>query len=510
MPTPTTDKLKTYYPSKQLIADGGALTEYVADSGSLTTIVDAALTEADDFFNGGLVFFSGDTPTAALQGVFAHIKDFDAASDTITLAKSLPAAVATGDKYKVVIGGNYRSSTELMGCALDGIFPELKNVPGSNVTGVTIKYASPELKVEFFGPPSVALIWTQATSQLTVNTGGGPGPAYTVVGDANDVLIFDDLYGYIICDIVQASLPGVNASDVFTPSFNTQSFVPDIEGYESTSALKGKTRYRLQVVKNTDGVDQMTSAAVYMWDKTNGAATTILDAQSLGVTAGQIELGDASFLPTAGFWLYNATKNDCRYITSRSGNFLECAAANQWTKFTCDANNTVEPLPGDVMTSASGGSGIIDVIILNSGTWAGGDANATIYLKNVTGTFQNLDQLQISAVNIAIQAGGETVGLRDRTAVAWSDSDSVVWMPDVDIAVEAPSANQFSSPASETLYPSPSISFTSPGVIDANLAIGVGGNMASNEIYGVWVREWIMDETVSTTNLRGDLVYEWA
>lgn len=510
MPTPTTDKLKTYYPGKQLVADGGALTEYVADSGTLTTIVDAALTEADDYFNGGIVFFSGDTTTVALQGVFAHIKDFDAASDTITLAKSLPAAVATGDTYTIVIGGNYRSSTELMGAALSGVFPELKNVVGANVTGVTIKYASPELNTELFGFPQLELIWDQGASELSVDTGGGPGPVYSVVGDASDVLIFDDLYGYVIVDVVQASLPGSSQSDFYTLSFNTQSFVPDIEGYESTNPLKGKTRYRLQTVKNTDGADPMTSSAVYIWDKTDGNATSIVDAQSLGLDAGQIELGDASFLPVSGFWLFNISKNDCRYITGGSGNFLECAAANGWTKILCDANNTVEPLPGDTMTSASGGSGIIDAIRLHSGTWAGGDANATIYLKGVTGTFLNTDQLQVSAVNIAIQSGGETVGLRDRAAVAWDDFDNVVWMADIDIAVETPTANQFSDPATETEYPNEALDFTTPGVIDSNLPIGVGGNMAIAEVSGVWFREWIMDEQVATTGLRGDLVYEWS
>ena len=90
MATPTTDKLRAYYPSKYLSADGGTLTQRIADAGcTARTIVDAGLTEADDYWNGAVGWFDGSTTTAALRAQFFHVKDFDAATDTLTLARDL-------------------------------------------------------------------------------------------------------------------------------------------------------------------------------------------------------------------------------------------------------------------------------------------------------------------------------------------------------------------------------------------------------------------------------------
>lgn len=70
-----------------------------ADSGTTTTIVDAALTEADDLWNGALLIFTSganDIRTAIVTG-------FDAASDTITFAPAVPDAVTT-EGYVIVPG----------------------------------------------------------------------------------------------------------------------------------------------------------------------------------------------------------------------------------------------------------------------------------------------------------------------------------------------------------------------------------------------------------------------
>lgn len=490
------DELKMYYASKKIVADGGALTIYLADSGTLNTLVDAALTEANDFWNGGLILFMGDTPTVALRGITAHIKDFDAASDTLTFAKNLPAIPAAGEKYKLIAGGSYRSNTQVLGLLAGGVFPELQNVALTNVTGVTLKFMSAGLRAY----ADVDINYTDATTELDLEG----GTAYVVAGDANDVVLEDPTNeGYAIVDIVQASLPGSDQTDNFTLSRQNQTYVPDVEGYESRNSLKGKTRYRLAVVKNESVAVMNTLEAAAEPE----AATSTTVSTSSGLGANEFDVADGSSFPAGGFWLKNTTLDDFRYVISRSGNTMKVAATNAWTKITIDANNTVEPLPGQTL-DAPGGDGIIDAIKLNSGSWAGGDANATIYLKGVTGVFLDTEQMKISAVNIGIQSGAEAKGLRDKTGQTWVSTNAVKLASPIDIAAEAPTANQFANPAEETLYPDGALTFADKDDISTNALTLT--NLAASGIYGVWQREWIMDNSASATDVKADLAFSWS
>ena len=124
MATPTADKLRVHFPSKNLAADGDALPTYTADAGgALNAIVDAALTQADGYWAGAVGWFLGNTPTVALQGQFFHVKSFDAATDKLTLSRELPAVPAAGDTFRLVLGGNWRSSHETFGMLMGGVLP---------------------------------------------------------------------------------------------------------------------------------------------------------------------------------------------------------------------------------------------------------------------------------------------------------------------------------------------------------------------------------------------------
>lgn len=492
-----TNDLKIYYPGKILGGDGGALTEYVADSGSLDSLVDAALTQADDFWNGGIIIFLGDTPTVALRGYTAHIKDFVASSDTLTFAKALPAVVATGEKYKLIMGGNYRSNTQVLGQQISGVFPELQPIALVNITGVTVKYVSPGM--EFSG--------------LVVDfDSGGPGIIlnnsvtypFLITGNETDLVLRDDDERFIIIDIVFASLPVIDKQDTLILSFQSQTFTPDVDGYESKNALKGKTRYRLQVIKN-EGSNTMNSLEVSMTSPVT--STTVGTGETSDLSANTFDVTDGSAFPDGGFWLENTTQNDCRYVQTRSGNAMTVAASNAWTKFVIDANNTVEPFPGDAITGPSG-DGIIDSIRLHSGTWAGGDANATIYVKDLTGSFLNTEQIQISAVNIGLANGNDVKGLRDKVGVTWVATDVVRLMSAADFAIQAPSTLQFSDPASETEYPDEALNFVSnQGVLSEAVNIGA---LTAGSIYGVWFREWIMDGMKTNVGLDASNEFFWS
>lgn len=82
---------------------GGTVFAYVApvtgttDSGTTTTLTDDALTQADDFFNGMMLVITGGTG----NGQARIITDFDAASDTITLASAFSAALDNTTEYSI-------------------------------------------------------------------------------------------------------------------------------------------------------------------------------------------------------------------------------------------------------------------------------------------------------------------------------------------------------------------------------------------------------------------------
>ena len=83
----------------------GASAGYQADAGSdATHLVDAALTQADDWWNYCLLTMIDGVN----QGSYQIISDFDAASDTITCG-AFGAAIAAGDRYVIspAIAGGY-------------------------------------------------------------------------------------------------------------------------------------------------------------------------------------------------------------------------------------------------------------------------------------------------------------------------------------------------------------------------------------------------------------------
>ncbi|MEA2038010.1 MAG: hypothetical protein U9O94_10980, partial [Nanoarchaeota archaeon] len=62
-----------------------------ADSGTTSTLVDAALVQANDYFNGMILVMTSGNNT----GLARTITDFVAASDTVTVEPAFPSAVST-------------------------------------------------------------------------------------------------------------------------------------------------------------------------------------------------------------------------------------------------------------------------------------------------------------------------------------------------------------------------------------------------------------------------------
>lgn len=504
MGTPTPDALRGYFASKYLASDGGTITQQTADAGgSATTIVDAALTQADDYWNGAVGWFDGATTTTALQGQFFHVRDFDAATDTLTLAQSLPAAPAAGDAYYLVLGGNYRGNIELFGLTLDGDQPEEVSVTGTNVTGLTITKAAATLDLG-----TLSVFYDQSADELFIKVGADAyGVALDVSSDVSAGIVYDDTgNGWIQVNVTNASLPGSDQTDTFALAKPKRTFVPDFEGYE-TGSTGGHSRYRLEVVKNTDGADTMVDLSAWL-ETPSGTDTTVAAGESLGTGEGSFAATDAGDWPTQGFWVRNTTANagagDCRYVKYRSGNTLYCLAVD-WGTLAFDAGST-EIVAGDTITDAtSGATAIVDQIVVSSGTWGGSDAAGTMILKDVSGTFGDNNNIQVSAATCAVADGASALGYRGYAATTWSAADAIEVMPDVDIGLDAPSSSQFESPAS--IYTAPSgVSFSSPGSEEDALLIG---DLAAGGLYGVWRREVILDQARARNDLDVSVNYTW-
>lgn len=497
------EDLKTYYPQKGLVADGGTIPELTADSGSIDDLIDAALTEIDGYWASGLVLFSGDTTTVALQEYTAHIRSFDAATDKLTFAKALPAAVVAGDTYKIMYGGGFRSDMELLGTKVDGQIPDVTPLALTTITGVTVRYVSGG-----FIDANISIDWDNAVNELSVDS----GVVYTVTGDASGVVIYSGaVNAFMIVDIIQSSLPASVQNEILIPERQRQTVTPDVEGYESVNATKGKIRYRLTISKNESGgvmnnfkVGAFASADSTTMDNVNDA---LLDETPFLVA-------DGSIFPAAGFWVYHAGYDDFRYIRTRSGNELTPIRSDSWTVFTMTANNTVEPFIGDLLTGVSAATGgYIQSIKLISGTWAGGDAVAEIILSGVESgeSFSDTEQVQISAVNIALVTGSEAKGLRGKTAVVWdkADSNPMFHASSIDIAYEAdPSPSAFSSPATERDYPDNGLTFNYAYDVVAGLPLSIG-SISDTVLVGIWQREWIVDDMAENVELIADLEYTW-
>ena len=505
MATPTADKLRVYFPSLYLSADGQALPQYTADAGgTLSTLVDAALTQADDYWNGAIGWFEGNTLTPDLQGQFFHVKDFDAASDTLTLSRDLPAVPQVGDTYRLVLGGNWRSTMETFGMLVGGVLPELKTLNGVQITGLTITKASALL-----GAGTLTIFYKRSQQMLYIKMGT---QAYGVGLDVSTsvtggIVFAADGQAWLQVDVSATLLPTVDRTDTRTLAFPERTLTPDFEGYETTG-YGGKTRYRLECLKNVDPADAMVDLSVYT-GKPAGSSTTIASGQSLGLTAGSFDVTDATGWPTKSFWVKNKTVNsavgDCRYVSYRSGNTLYCLAVD-WATLAFNTG-TSQIRQGDVLVGASSGAtAVVDQIMIASGTWATSDAAGTLLLKKMVGTFTSSEYLRVSGANMARAAAASVLSLRGYTAVAWAASQAIELMSDVDLGLNKPAVNQYENPVSETLAPA---NVTFKDAYNAATALAMG-NLAFGKLHGVWRREWIMDGHQSRSAVDADTRYSWS
>lgn len=496
------DKGREYYSKIDGSADGQALTEYTADAGGgVKAIVDSALTEADDYWNGAFGWFDIDTTTTALQGQFFHVLDFTASSGTLTLAKSLPAAPAAGDTFRLIKHGGYRSTKELYGMMVDGAFPEEETVSGSDITGLTIKKASGAL-----GAGTLTLFYNSSLDQLFAKMDAGDyGAGLDVSGDVTDGIVFiDDGQAYVQVDVTNASLPVADQSDEFEISKPERTFIQDVEASETNFS-----RYALNIFRNTDAAETMVDLSAYVAPPVD-ASTDIATGESLGTTEANVKVDDASSFPTASFWILNEDANsgagDVRAVQYVSGNDLHVLAVD-WGVLSFDTGS-VEIVVGDTIEGGtSGATGIVDQIEVTSGAWGTSDAAGTIIVKSVTDDFDDNEDIKVSSSKCAESLASDawTLGFRGYAAVTWNAGETLRVIADVDLAVLDHSTDKYTMQTDSYVSPD-GLTY---GMYDSSDSMLSAGDLVAGDHIGFVIRETIPTGFRARKNIDYDVIKIW-
>ena len=87
------DDVFALIPTSVITATGGSTTSFVVDGLKAATIS----SNYDDMLNGGKIKIVSCAADSSLNGKYVDISDFNSANGTITLAETLPVAMAAGD-----------------------------------------------------------------------------------------------------------------------------------------------------------------------------------------------------------------------------------------------------------------------------------------------------------------------------------------------------------------------------------------------------------------------------
>jgi hypothetical protein len=146
-------------------------------------------------------------------------------------------------------------------------------------------------------------------------------------------------------------------------------------------------------------------------------ADGLLDATYRGLAADEYR-GDIGAVPGSGdvrgVAFYNGTVYAWRNNSGGTALNLYKSTSSGWTQVTFGKElgfntGTAQISEGDTVTGAtSSATGTVARVVLESGTWAGGDAAGRLILSSDSGTFQSAELLQVSASSKATCAGAAT------------------------------------------------------------------------------------------------------
>jgi hypothetical protein len=504
---PTPDYLGLFYASKDLTTpNSNSPDRFVSSNATQLSITTESLDEANDFWNGAVGFFCGQS-TIALRGITFHVRKWDKDNNRLQITSPLPVVPVAGDTFKLFAGGKTTSLQEVLAMKISGKQPEIDPVLCTNITGISIKKASAMLGT---GTLELRYEYTNRILRLRMNS-GDYGPETILTGDAQNIPVYNkDLAGFILVDVIFASLrPSGTYSDSYTLSIPKGNLIPNFEGYETNDGL-GRTRYHLAVAKNKalSTLDAMNCFSIWT-GKPKGTATTCSSNYSQSYAAPQtINVNNVSDWLTRGFWIRNKTRNDFRYVDFRSGNSLYTKAID-WGIINFK-NAQKEIIQGTRIDNAATNPSItafVDQVILESGTWADKTASGTLHLKKYTGTsiFGSTSTIYQNGEIIFTANGKSTRGFRGTSAQYWYSGDVIEPASDIDIGVNLPTGGYFKNPTNENFIPD-GIEFGHHPTQDECLIVE---SLAGGQSVGIWIQQTIIDGTQARENIEGDLNMAW-
>ena len=292
--------LQFYIPKFDGTADGQALTDFAVDVGSdLTTLVNSNLTQSDNFFADSIVQMSNEE--------LAHVESSSQSGTSLSLYRNLSASpTGTFNIFPISAAANsaYRSSNRVIGLESTSFMAGIDTyyLPGINGTGQAELEWIPSLSEISWKAPGD----TEFGEAVTIS---GDGTYYAYAAPSGDF----GVNRYIELDITEASLPAVDTTDTLTITRLQAATIPNTEGDQTAAGI---VRYVLIPIKNnsaTDSAIRLNAGAIVHVE-----ASSDMDGSWDG-TETPFTLTDTTGFPTASFWVYNETRDDCAYIRYRSG-----------------------------------------------------------------------------------------------------------------------------------------------------------------------------------------------
>jgi hypothetical protein len=149
----------TYRVAREL----GVVLENTADSGSTTTLVDAARSESDDYWIGGPLWILSTTDGAAPQGEMSDVSDFVSSTGTITVSPEFTVAPEDGDYYAI---GKRRYPRSILIQKVNQAIKDLGQIEQTD-TSVTTAAGQSEYSI----PAAVAKDLRRVFEQLSTTSG---------------------------------------------------------------------------------------------------------------------------------------------------------------------------------------------------------------------------------------------------------------------------------------------------------------------------------------------------
>jgi hypothetical protein len=219
---------------------------------------------------------------------------------------------------------------------INGVQPELSAFPvyASYWPQLFATYISPGLFVSTAANNTLYVKWDSSTKGLSIRPYSRSyfGPELDCsAGDAivDGVVYADDDSGYIKVNVPALTGSWTNSNyAVGTLSTPKQTFIPDVEGYETGIGTFPKYRYHALAAAN-NGNDLMVQMSAmtekpYILSSTQTSGNTYITSDYTSIT-----LNNISAWPTSSFWIRNtnlATENGpIRYVRYRNGNNLVCS-----------------------------------------------------------------------------------------------------------------------------------------------------------------------------------------